>query len=259
MARDHDDATAHEPVELARLADGTLPAGRRAALESRVAASPEFAERLAEQRRAIGMLDAVAAPAPDRLRQRIAAERRRALPAARRRRVGFVAGIGVAAAAAALSIAFLLPSGVPGGTVIADAAELQAQPATNPPPAAASRATLDLTAEGLPFPNYGARFDWKTQGWRQDTVHGRSARTVFYTRNGKRVGYTILSGSAISAPTGARHRRVSGTTIHSFDRDGRTIVTWLRGGRTCVMSATDVKRGTLYSLAGWKAKGKLPF
>jgi hypothetical protein len=259
MAREHDDAIADEPVELARLADGTLPAGRRAALEARVAASPELGERLAEQRRAIEMLDAVAAPAPDRLRQRVAAERRRALPAARRRRVGFVAGIGVAAAAAALSVVFLLPSSVPGGTVIADAAELQSQAAASPPPAVASRATLDLTAEGLPFPNYGARFDWKAEGWRQDTVHGRSARTVFYTRDGKRIGYTILSGSAISAPSGSRHRRVSGTTVYSFDKEGRTIVTWLRGGRTCVMSATNVKRGTLYSLAGWKAKGKLPF
>lgn len=38
-----------EPVELAALADGSLPPSRSAALEARVAELPELDERLAEQ------------------------------------------------------------------------------------------------------------------------------------------------------------------------------------------------------------------
>src|SRR5688500_9314786 len=60
---------------LTALADGTLPPRRRAAVEARVAESPELAELLERQRRAVGALRSVEVRAPSELRRRIARER----------------------------------------------------------------------------------------------------------------------------------------------------------------------------------------
>ena len=66
-----------EIAELAALADGSLAPERRAALEARVAASPELANRLIEQQRAVALaqnaVNGVEAPAA--LRARIEAQR----------------------------------------------------------------------------------------------------------------------------------------------------------------------------------------
>ena len=68
----------HDIAELAALADGSLAPERRAELETRIAASPELARRLAEQERAVALVrnavDGVAAPAG--LRARVEAQRR---------------------------------------------------------------------------------------------------------------------------------------------------------------------------------------
>jgi hypothetical protein len=74
MRRRREDETA----ELAGLADGSLAPDRRSALEARVAASPELAERLAEQERAIAYAQQAAAvvEAPAGLRRRVEARRR---------------------------------------------------------------------------------------------------------------------------------------------------------------------------------------
>lgn len=73
-----DESGAHEIAELAALADGSLTTERRLALEAQVAASPELADRLAEQERAVllarSAVDGVEAPAA--LRARIEAQRR---------------------------------------------------------------------------------------------------------------------------------------------------------------------------------------
>ena len=90
-----DDAGARELAELAALADGSLTAERRAALEARVASSPELAGQLAEQERALALTRSAAAEVetPAALRAHIEARRR---PRRSRR----VALVGVAAAAA---------------------------------------------------------------------------------------------------------------------------------------------------------------
>jgi hypothetical protein len=69
-----------EPVELAALADGSLPPGRRASLEAKVTASPELRDRLAEQQRAVALARraAVEVEAPPGLRARIEVPARRA-------------------------------------------------------------------------------------------------------------------------------------------------------------------------------------
>ena len=91
-----------ELIELAALADGSLAPERRAALETRVAASPELADLLAEQQRAVDLARSAAAEveAPASLRARIEAPRRaRRQPMARR-----LALVG-AGAAAVLAVA----------------------------------------------------------------------------------------------------------------------------------------------------------
>jgi hypothetical protein len=67
-----------ELAELAALADGSLSPERRAALAGRIEASPELADLLAEQERAVALTRDAAAQvdAPAGLRARIEAERR---------------------------------------------------------------------------------------------------------------------------------------------------------------------------------------
>jgi hypothetical protein len=75
--RRKDEAVGQEIAELAALADGSLAPERRAALEARVAASSELADRLAEQERAVAFARDAAeeVDAPAGLRARIEAQR----------------------------------------------------------------------------------------------------------------------------------------------------------------------------------------
>ena len=100
--RRQDRAAGQEIVELAALADGSLSPERRAALEARVAASSELADRLAEQQRAVELARSAVAEveAPATLRARIEAPRR-----ARRRPMPHRLGLIGAAAAAVLAVA----------------------------------------------------------------------------------------------------------------------------------------------------------
>jgi hypothetical protein len=78
LRRRREDSAGQEPVELAALADGSLEPERRAALEAEVAGSPELANRLAEQKRAVSLARSAAegVEAPAALRARIDAQRR---------------------------------------------------------------------------------------------------------------------------------------------------------------------------------------
>jgi anti-sigma factor RsiW len=104
MRRRREEEAGQEIAELAALADGSLAPERRAALEARVAASSELADRLAEQQRAVGLARSAAAEveAPAAMRARIEAQRRvRRVPA---RRPVLIAAAATAVLAVALGL-----------------------------------------------------------------------------------------------------------------------------------------------------------
>ena len=132
-----------EIVELAALADGSLSSDSRAALEERVAASTELADRLAEQERAVALTRSAAeeVTAPDDLRARIEA-RRHARPARAPRRV---LAVGVAAAAVAGAVAIGLAVFSSGTSAEQFRAALRAPSSAS---AASGEATLTKTTSG---------------------------------------------------------------------------------------------------------------
>jgi anti-sigma-K factor RskA len=140
--------------ELAALADGLLAPERRDALEERIGASPEFADRLAEQERAVGLVRAAVegVEASAGLRAQIEAQRgARRAPAPRR--LALVGAAATAFAAAAAVFVVVLSSGTSPESFHAALGPTQVIPA------ATGEATLtktgsgwriDLDAAGLP-------------------------------------------------------------------------------------------------------------
>lgn len=255
MPRDpHDSLSERDRRDVTALADGALSDRRREAVEARIAASPELRGKVDRQRRAIAALHAVEAPVPATLRDTIAAE----WPAPRPDRRPRLAWAGAAAAAvAAVAVAVIVLAGGGGAPTIDEAAGLAALPPTEPRPDQPT--LLAAEAEGLAYPNWSGEFGWKAAGERADRVGDRDATTVYYEKEGDRIGYTIVSGDSLGRPPDAATRTVEGVEF-AVARDGeRTIVTWLRGGHSCVLSGEDVDRSTLVELAAWRGDGAVAF
>ena len=240
-------------ADVAALADGSLPAERRAAVQARIAGSHELRGLFARQRTAVQAIRAAAGPAPQSLRERIASR-----PAPVRWRVA--AAIGAAAAAAALALALLLPAGTPESPTVVQAARLAAKAPTAPAPGRYDDVKTLLAREvnGVRFPRWAVRFGWRATGERSDRLGGRRAVTVFYARAGRRIGYTIVSGDALRAPR-AQRRVVLGETEFRVLGEGTHAVTWRRKGHTCVLSGRGVGGRELLALASWRAGGDLAY
>jgi hypothetical protein len=142
--RRRDEAGGHEVVELAALADGSLAPERRAGLQARVAASPELADRLAEQQRAVALAQSAAAEveAPGALRARVNAQRQ-PRPARVSRRLVLIP----AAATVVLAVAIAVASGVFGSGASGDQFHV-ALASTRLAPGAGGDATLTKTTSG---------------------------------------------------------------------------------------------------------------
>jgi hypothetical protein len=170
IRRRREDESDAEYVELAALADGSIAPERRAALEARVAASSELAERLREQQHALALArsatDGVEAPAA--LRARIEAQRHVRRPPRLPRRPVLVAAAASAAVAVAVGV-IAVGSGTSGERFHATLA------ATGVLPGARGDATLlktssgwriELNATGLPHVA-GGRF---YEAWLRNTA-----------------------------------------------------------------------------------------
>jgi anti-sigma factor RsiW len=221
--------TDDELAELCALADGTLPAGRRAAVEARVAADPALQELLERQRRSLAATAVLATDVePPALRAAVEALRPRRVRAGRRRLAGQLAGATAAAAAAAIALVVVL--GGPGGPTVAEAAQLASLA-----PTTATQAPLDVDVEGVAFPDLSQPVGWRPTGVRYDTLDGRRATTVFYDKDGARIAYVIVGGDGLPRPSDAPETVAGGVTYHTLDVDGRNAVTWQRNGHTCVL------------------------
>ena len=133
-----------QPAELAALADGSLAPERRAELEAQIAESPELAELLAEQERAVGFARSAASEveAPAGLRARVDARRQaRRVPGWRRPVL-----IG-AAAAATVVVAVAVGLGVFGSSTSGKRFHASLA-ATGLAPGASGNATLTKTSSG---------------------------------------------------------------------------------------------------------------
>jgi hypothetical protein len=249
-------------ADLARLADGSLPADRRAEVEARVAASPHLAGIVERQGAALRALHSTAdTGAPARLRAQV--DRRRSGGRAGRvgRRRAIVGGALAATAAVAIALILVLPGSSPGDPTVPDAAALAYKPPTGAAPRAVpgTPQVLQAKVDDVSFPNYAAKFGWVPTGTREDDPSGRGATTVYYAKGGRSIAYTIVSGDALAPPSGARVTDRDGIEFRGFRNGDRAAVTWKRGGQTCVLSGGGVRPEELLALADWRGQGAISF
>lgn len=253
---DHEHLSQRDHADLARWADGTLPARRRAKVEARLAESPELRAAAEDQRRAISLVRGAGGTMPAGLRARLDGSREAAAPRARRWRVAVGAGLATAAAATALALALTLPGNVPGGPTVVQAAEIAGMPPRGPAPVhdPLRPSRLDVAIDGIVFPNWAYRLHWPAIGRRTDVVHGRRVTTVYYRRASHVVGYAIIAGRRVPPPV-ATSPVIRGRTVYRHFRAGsRTVVTWVRDGHTCVLASADTPLDVMMRLAAWNPR-----
>jgi anti-sigma factor RsiW len=247
-----------EQAELSALADGTIDSARRAAVEARIAGSPELSALYQRERRVVEMVHRTNAAerAPAGLRARIEAQR----PSARvrvRRRAGYASGLAAALAAVVLALVLVLPGGSPGAPSVSEAAGLAALGPTHAAPVpdtSAPAVKLGREVEEVYFPNWERSFGARAVGQRSDGLGGRPAVTVYYRWHGRMLAYTIVGLPSLSQPA-ARVTWMNGVELRTLKLDGRLVVTWRRDGHTCVLSGNGVSPVQLQKLAAWTAPG----
>jgi hypothetical protein len=236
--------TDHDRALLVALADDTLRGGRRDRAEALVRRLPDGERLLARQRRVRDALGAQRAPAA-------LAGTARPARVVTWRSWGLRLAPGVALATVVALAVALLPGG---GSPVSDAAALAQARATGPPPAAAGP-VLRAGVDGVAFPNWQPDFGWRQTGVRGDMLDGRATRTVFYEHMGHRIAYTIVSGSAIQPPSGARAVDRGGLKIALVKDGDRDVAIFERDGHTCVLAGHVMRVSTLIELAAWTGGG----
>ncbi len=235
--------------ELARLADGSLPADRQAQLRAKVRASPELAAALAEQEHAVSLLRRVDERAPTALRMRIEAMSPGPTARARPRRIVLAAGAAAVAVTAAVLVAIILQG--PALPSVSQTAKLALASETTGAPAedAVRPGVLAVAVDRVSFPYWSASFGWRAVGVRRDVLSGRRITTVYYSdRSGARVGYSIVAGRALDKPAGEVLARRGRRFTLTHDGSLR-IVIWLRSGHTCVLAGRGISDQALLRLA----------
>ena len=245
---DYDQQPPH--ADLARLADGSLPASRQAELRAEVDRSPELARALSEQQHAIALLRSTDVVAPDSLRMQVEQEIRTAnRPRRRRFRLTWALSAATTLAAAAVVIVLLAGSGGSSGAGLSQTAQLALAAAVDPAPSEARDDTLAETAAGIAFPYWQRSVGWRAVGARVDRLSSRSVVTVFYANpRGQRVGYAIVGGAPLSVSGGTTTTK-DGISFTFLRQGSARLVTWLRAGHTCVIAGREVSDRTLLALA----------
>ena len=97
--------------------------------------------------------------------------------------------------------------------------------------------------------------------WDRPSATGREIYDVLLAtgRLRRRIAYTIVEGEALPWPEDATKTTRDGVEFRTFEDGDRSVVTWRRDGRTCVLSATNVPTDELLTLASWKGKGAVAF
>jgi len=250
-------------ADLTMLADGSLPAARRAEVEARVTATRDGRALLENERRAVEALRGAATTmAPDALRERLATDRAKAASGPRPLRSlrpaprwGRAVLGGALVGAVAIVLALTLSGHTTAAPSVTQAASLALRGPSLPPPPAqgAHPGTLARDVDEVYFP---ARLGngSKATGERVDQLDGRVARTIFYTTpTGRQIAYTIVAGPALAEPSHGTPTSLHHTQLRSIALGGRIVVTWRRGGHTCILSAARVPDQQLLDLAAWKA------
>ena len=233
-------------AELAAAADGTLDPARMAEIERMAADDPAIAEALDRQRRALSLIHDATAGVHASLPLRESLERARERQArGRRRRRGRWLSLAVAGVAA---VALTVALAASGGPTVQDAAAFSGRPASAAAPAAIAE-RLDLTQDGIAFPAWTGE-GWRATGSHRGEVGGRAATTVYYVKDGREIAYTIVGGEALDIPREGVDVDAGGTAVRLFDMKGRTVATWRKDGRTCVLSGDGVDGAKLAALAG---------
>jgi hypothetical protein len=211
---------------------------------------------LEKERRAVAALRATAqVRAPMALRERIVADRARAGRAPRRRRAVLGGSLAGALAVLALALALILPGGTPGSPSVSQAASVALRGPSAPPPPpgrAGHQLRLARDVDEIYFPNW-AGIGWKATGERVDRLGGHLVDTIYYRGYGKQIAYTIVGGSALAQPHGAALTVRNSTQLRSLGLGKRAIVTWRRGGHTCILSGARVPDHVLLRLAAGEA------
>jgi hypothetical protein len=200
---------------------------------------------------------AAAVRAPDRLRRELAGQRTRRT--GRRRTTEALAAAVVTALAAVL--AFAPATGDPGPPSIVETARLALREPALPAPARDPRvpALLRASADGVRFPNYAhGGLGWRAEGQRHARRGGRELVVVSYgsSRHGH-ASYAIVGRPALRLAPGAPTVVRNGVRFAVLHDAGKTIVTWRRSGRTCVLVSRDAPAEALLRIAAWHPDGGL--
>jgi anti-sigma factor RsiW len=251
-----------ELAELVALADGTLAPERRAAVEARVAASPELQGLLKRQRRSLAATAAIATEEPPASLRTAVEERARGGGARQRPAFGLVPRLALGGAAAAIATIALIVglTGGPAGPTVADAARIADLPPSGPAPSRleGSRSELAVRVDGANFPDLRPAYGWRPAGVRHDEVDGRKATVVYYEKGADRVAYVIVAGDGLPQPSDADETVRRGVELRSLSVDGKPAVTWRRVGHTCVITGNASPK-ELMALASWRGGGALNY
>jgi hypothetical protein len=117
---------------------------------------------------------------------------------------------------------------------------------------------LALDVEGVVFPDLIESYGWRAVGVRRGEIDGRTATTVFYEKDGRRIAYVVVAGSGLPRPSAAESVTLEGVLYQSLRVDGRLVVTWRRLGHTCVLVGAG-SRSELLLVASWRGDGALRY